>query len=421
MGAHDQPKKRRLGGDLSRLERNWVSYDVGNSAFTLLVTTILPIYFKSVAAAAGVSEAHYLAYWGYAASVTTIVVAVLGPILGALSDRSRSKKQFFIGSVAIGILAMLGLILPLSWFSFLIFYVVSKCGYQASLVFYDAMLPDVSSDERMDKVSSYGFALGYIMSCIPFALSLLFILFGPSIGLSLRFGMSAAIVINAAWWLIFTLPLLRTYQQRYYVERGKGEHAHVFRGLARSIRAIARNRKVFLFLLAFFFYIDGVYTIIDMAVAYGTSIGLGEQALLLALLVTQIVAFPATLAFSRLAKKYPNHQLIRICIIAYTLIAAFAVQLDKAWEFWLLAVCVGLFQGGVQALSRSYYAQLIPKEESGGYFGIYDIFGKGAAFTGTTLVAVITHASGRQSYGIAAIVVIFMIGYLLFALSLRKR
>ncbi len=404
----------------NRLEKSWIAYDIGNSAFTLLVTTILPLYFNSLAEGAGILPSNYLAYWGYATSITTVIVALLGPTLGAISDHSGSKKQLFIGSVLLGIAAMLALILPISWFSFLVLFIIARVGYQASLIFYDSMLPDVTTNERMDSVSSYGFAMGYIMSCIPFALSLVFLLMGERFGLDLKGSMSIALLINAAWWLAFTIPLLKNYEQKYYLNKGRVHLGETFRGLGQTLKELARNKRVFYFLIAFFFYIDGVYTIIDMAVAYGGSIGLDATALLLALLVTQIVAFPATIAFSKLAQKYPNHKLIQVCIAAYTLIAAFAVQLDREWEFWVLAVCVGLFQGGIQALSRSYFGQMIPREKSGEYFGIYDIFGKGAAFMGTTLVAFISQVTGRQNYGILAIVAVFIIGFILFRQSLKQ-
>lgn len=406
---------------LTRLEKSWIAYDMGNSAFTLLSTTIMPLFFNALAADAGITHARYLAYWGYAMSVTTIIVAILGPILGTMADTSGSKKKIFLISVVLGILFLLALILPMSWLTFLIFFVVARVGYQASLVFYDAMLTDVTTHERMDRISSYGFALGYIVSCIPFVLSLLVVLNAKSFGLDTKGAISIAIVINAVWWFIFTIPLLKDYKQRYYMSKGPVHVKRVFQELFHTAAELSRDKKVFWFLVAFFFYIDGVYTIIDMAVAYGGSIGLNSSMLLLALLVTQIVAFPCALVFGLLAKRVVNHKLITICIIAYTLIAAFAVQLDKVWEFWFLAVLVGMFQGGIQALSRSYFAQLIPREKSGKYFGVYDIFGKGASVMGTTLVAVISHITNKQNYGIAAIVLLFIVGFVCFRKQVRVK
>jgi UMF1 family MFS transporter len=405
----------------TKLEKSWIGYDIGNSAFTLLATTIMPLFFNAIAEAAEISPADSFAYWGLATSITTLIVAVLGPILGAIADHSGSKKKLFMGSVILGVLALAALVLPVSWFSFLVLFVIARVGYQSSLIFYDSMLTDVTTKDRMDRVSSFGFAFGYIMSCIPFILSLVFLLFGEKFGISGKGNMTIAIAINAIWWVGFTIPLYKRYEQTFYVSKGKLHLGKTFAGLGHSLVEIFKNKRVFFFLLAFFCYIDGVYTIIDLAVSYGSSLGLDSQALLLALLMTQIVAFPATLAFSHWSKKHANHKLIQICIVGYTLIAAFAIQLDKEWEFWLLAMCVGLFQGGIQALSRSYYGQLIPPEKSGEYFGIYDIFGKGAAFVGTTVVAFISKATGHQNLGIVAIVVIFIIGFFLFRYSLTKK
>ncbi len=428
MRSSDQAAKEKISGTeqektakmkLTGLEKSWIAYDIGNSAFTLLSTTIMPLFFNALADEAGITSDRYLAYWGYATSVTTVIVALLGPVLGTMADTSGSKKKIFFSMVVIGLLALLALALPLSWLSFLIFFVIARVGYQASLVFYDAMLTDITSYERMDRVSGYGFALGYIASCVPFILSLLVVLNNKRIGISLKTAITAAIIINAVWWLIFTIPLLRRYEQRYFVSEGEVKVSKVFKELFHTTQELGQDKRILFFLLAFFFYIDGVYTIIDMAVAYGSSIGLDGAMLLIALLVTQIVAFPFALLFGYLTKHFSNHALITVCIAAYTGIAAFAIQLDQVWEFWFLAICVGMFQGGIQALSRSYFAQLIPREKSGKYFGVYDIFGKGAAFMGTTLVAAISHATGDQSRGISAIVFLFIIGFVLFRYQVR--
>lgn len=406
---------------VTKLEKSWIAYDIGNSAFTLLSTTIMPLFFNALTKDAGIESSKSLAYWGYATSITTIIVALLGPILGTLADTSGSKKKIFLSMVVLGVLTLLALCLPLGWFPFLLLFILARVGYQASLVFYDAMLTDITTHERMDRISSYGFALGYIASCVPFILSLLAVLNVEKLGISMKAGINIAIIINAIWWVLFTIPLLKRYEQRYYISKSMTKVNEVFRELFHTVKELSQDKKIFYFLLAFFFYIDGVYTIIDMAVAYGGSLGLDQTQLLLALLVTQVVAFPCALIFARLAKKYANHLLITVCIAAYTGIAAFAVQLDREWEFWFLAVCVGIFQGGVQALSRSYFAQLIPREKSGKYFGVYDIFGKGAAVMGTTLVSVISHATGKQNLGIGAIVLLFIIGIILFRYQVKLK
>ena len=404
---------------MTKLEKYWILYDVGNSAFTLLVSTIIPIYFNALAGNAGISEVDYLAYWGYAASISTIIVALLGPTVGSIADTRNYKKPLFVLFMAVGVIGCAALSVPGSWLVFLVVFVIAKVGYNASLIFYDSMLVDVTTPERMDKVSSNGYAWGYIGSCVPFILSLVFVLMYESFGMTMNTAMMLAFFINSSWWVLMTVPLLRNYRQKNYAETPKHPVRDSFRRLGHTIRDIRKEKKVFLYLLAFFFFIDGVYTIIEMATAYGSALGLDTTGLLLALLVTQIVAFPCALIFSVFSRKYETASLIKVCILAYTGIALFAIQLDKQWEFWFLAVMVGMFQGAIQALARSYFAKIIPAEKSGEYFGIYDICGKGASFMGTTLVGVVAQITGVANAGVGIIAVMFVIGYVLFHKAAR--
>ena len=399
---------------LTKLEKCWILYDVGNSAFIMLVSTIIPIYFNFLAGNAGISEVDYLAYWGYAASVATVMVAIIGPILGTLADTRNFKKPLFTISMMVGVLGCAALSFPKSWVLFLAVFVIAKVGYNASLIFYDSMLVDITTEEKMDSVSSHGYAWGYIGSCIPFVISLVFVLMYDKIGISMTTAMMLAFFLNALWWLVVTIPLLKNYHQTNYVELPDHPIKNSFKRLAVTLRDIKKHKNIFLYLLSFFFFIDGVYTIIEMATAYGSALGLDSQGLLLALLVTQLVAFPCAVIFSVLSKKFDTDFLIKICIAAYTGIALFAIQLDKQWEFWLLAVLVGMFQGAIQALSRSYFAKIIPAEKSGEYFGIYDICGKGASFMGTTLVGLVAQITNVANAGVAIISVMFIIGYVLF-------
>lgn len=399
---------------LTQKEKYWILYDVGNSAFVLLIATILPIYFNHLASLAHISEVNYLAYWGYAASLTTMIVAIIGPVLGTIVDTKGYKKPIFTISMMIGVLGCAALSIPRSWLIFLAIFVVAKVGYSASLIFYDSMLTDITTNDRMDMVSSQGYAWGYIGSCIPFIISLLFVLFYKNIGISFSIAMTLALFINALWWLIVTIPLLKTYEQTHYVDKPKHPVKESFARLKNTFKEMKNHKKIFLFLLSFFFYIDGVYTIIDMATAYGSALGLDTQGLLLALLLTQVVAFPFALLFGYLSKKIETGNLLQFCIIAYTCIALFAIQLDKQWEFWVLAVFVGMFQGAIQALSRSYFAKIIPPEKSGEFFGIFDICGKGASFVGTALVGILAQLTGHMNLGIAAISLMFIIGLFIF-------
>lgn len=399
---------------MTKLEKYWILYDVGNSAFTMLVSTIIPIYFNYLAGSAGISEVDYLAYWGYAASVATIIVAFIGPVLGCIADTQNYKKPLFTISMIVGVLGCAALSVPTSWIVFLAVFVIAKVGYNASLIFYDSMLVDVTTPERLDMISSNGYAWGYIGSCIPFVISLVFVLMYDKIGITMGTAMAIAFLINALWWFGVTIPLLKKYEQKNYVPKPAHPVRHSFSRLAQTMRDIRREKNIFMYLLAFFCFIDGVYTIIEMATAYGSALGLDSSGLLLALLVTQLVAFPCALIFSRLSAKYPTDLLLKVCILAYTGIALFAIQLDRQWEFWLLAILVGMFQGAIQALSRSYFARIIPPEKSGEYFGIYDIFGKGASFVGTTLVGFIAQLTGALGAGVAIISVMFIIGFVLF-------
>ncbi len=404
---------------MTPLEKKWVLYDVGNSAFTMLVSTIFPIYFNHLAGNAGISDVNYLAYWGYAASICTLVVAVLGPTLGAVADVKNFKKRIFTMFLVIGVAGCVLLGFLSSWIWFLGVFVLTKVGYSSSLVFYDSMLTDVTDAKRMDSVSSHGYAWGYIGSCIPFIASLVVVLGGDKVGLGMQATMVIAFAITAAWWFLSALPLLKSYEQKYYIEKRAHMVKESFVRLGHTFREIYKQKRIFFFLVAFFFYIDGVYTVIDMATAYGEALGLDTTGLLLALLLTQFVAFPSVLVMNRLAKKLNPDTVITICIVAYLCISIYAYGLDKQYEFWILAVAVGMFQGTIQALSRSYFGKIIPAEKSGEYFGLYDICGKGAAVVGTALVSALSQLTGRMNVGVASLSVLFVIGLVLFRVAVR--
>lgn len=404
---------------LTKLEKHWIYYDIGNSAFTMLLATIIPIYFNGLAEAANLSSVDYIAYWGYAASIATLIIALIGPVLGTLADTKDFKKPLFSLFLVIGLLSLVGLGFFDHWLIFLIIFVVCRIGYSGSLIFYDSMLGDVTTPTRMDYISSNGYAWGYIGSCVPFIIALGLVLGGGALGLSITIAMRLAFCVTALWWLLFTLPLLRNYKQLNYVEHSDTAFRESFRRLSHTLKNMRHQKKAFIFLLAFFFYIDGVYTIIDMATAYGTALGLDTTGLLLALLVTQIVAFPFAILFGRLSQRFATSRLITLCIVAYFGIAVFAMFLESQVQFWILAVLVGMFQGGIQALSRSYFARIIPSEQSGEYFGIMDICGKGASFMGTTLVSIVSQVTGNINLGVGAIAILFLVGLALFRVTVR--
>ena len=416
-------KKERESNDmkfkLTSLEKKWVLYDVGNSAFTMMVSTIFPIYFNSLAESAGISDVNYLAYWGYATSICTLIVAILGPTLGAVADTKNFKKIIFSISMGVGVFGCILLGFLSSWLWFLGVFVLAKTGYSASLIFYDAMLTDVTEPERMDSVSSHGYAWGYIGSCIPFVACLGVVLGADTLGIGTQTAMILAFIITALWWLCSSVPLLRSYRQKYFSESDGHVVRNSFKRLGRTFMELAKQKHILVFLLAFFFYIDGVYTVIDMATAYGEALGLDSTGLLLALLVTQIVAFPCVLIFGRIIKKVKPETIITVCIAAYFCIAVYAYWLDTQFDFWLLAVLVGMFQGTIQALSRSYFAKIIPAEKSGEFFGIYDICGKGASVLGTALVSFLAQVTGSINIGVSALSVMFLIGLVLFRYSAK--
>ena len=404
---------------LTSLEKKWVLYDVGNSAFTMMVSTIFPIYFNSLAESAGISDVNYLAYWGYATSICTLIVAILGPTLGAVADTKNFKKIIFSISMGVGVFGCILLGFLSSWLWFLGVFVLAKTGYSASLIFYDAMLTDVTEPERMDSVSSHGYAWGYIGSCIPFVACLGVVLGADTLGIGTQTAMILAFIITALWWLCSSVPLLRSYRQKYFSESDGHVVRNSFKRLGRTFMELAKQKHILVFLVAFFFYIDGVYTVIDMATAYGEALGLDSTGLLLALLVTQIVAFPCVLIFGRIIKKVRPETIITVCIAAYFCIAVYAYWLDTQFDFWLLAVLVGMFQGTIQALSRSYFAKIIPAEKSGEFFGIYDICGKGASVLGTALVSFLAQVTGSINIGVSALSVMFLIGLVLFRYSAK--
>lgn len=408
-----------MGFRMTKSEKYWILYDVGNSSFTMLVTTILPIYFSYLAGHEGISSVDYLAYWGYAASLATLIVAALGPVLGSLADNKGFKKPIFVITLTVGAVGCLTLGFARSWLAFLILFIATKASFSAGLIFYDSMLPDITTQDRMDRVSASGYAWGYIGSCIPFALCLAVVLGRDFLGLSMDAAILISMLITAGWWVGMSVPLLKCYRQKFYVEQSEHKLADTFKRLGKTIAKARRHSRIFWFLVAFFFYIDGVYTIIDMATSYGEALGLGSSGLLLALLLTQIVAFPCAIAFGRLAQRYRTERLITVCILAYLGIAVFAVFLTNLTEFWILAVLVGMFQGGIQALSRSYFTKIIPPEQSGEFFGIYDICGKGAAFLGTTLVGFTAQATGSINKGIGVLSVLFLIGLVFFRIAVR--
>ena len=404
---------------MTKQEKSWVLYDVGNSAFVLLSSALIPVYFKSIAE----PGSSVVVAWGYAETVASLILALLMPILGSLADYKGNKKKFFMGTVVIGVICCALLGFPSQALPFLILYVVAAVMLNGSMVFYDAFLVDAAeSDDRLDMVSSHGYAWGYIGSCLPFIASLVIVLFGSNFDIDMSTGMKIAFLITAVWWFVFSLPLVRNVHQVNYKEDGGTgiKLGEVMRGLATTLKSIAKDKRLLFFVIAYFFYIDGVHTIIKMSTSYGTDLGIDATQLVLALLMTQFVAFPSAIAYGKLAGKFGTRKMLCIAVFAYLCITLFAAfLLRSALEFWILAFAVGLFQGGIQALSRSEFGKLIPKDHANEYYGFFDIFGKYAAILGTFLMSAFTQVTGNASLGVLSIAVLFIIG-IVFLIRMPK-
>jgi len=418
-GMEERPKKKMK---LSIQERSWILYDVANSSFILiLVTTVMPIFFKDVASK-GVPSSVSTSYWGFAVSLSSLILAVMAPILGVLADYRQMKKRFFTGFlvVGIGLTLVLMIIDEGDWFKCLFLFVAAKIAYSGTLLFYDAFLVDVTTKDRMDRISSAGFAWGYIGGTVPF-LAVIGIIFMtiPTEGQASvsTVSVKAAFLIVALWWGVFSIPMLRHVRQVHYLPPSDAPFRESFLRLLTTLREIRKYKNAFLFLGAYFFYIDGVDTIITMATAYGRDIGLSVGMLILVILMIQIVAFPFALLYGHLAERFSTKRLLSTGIFIYmviTLLSFFLPMLPTANQriamFWVLAFLVASSQGGIQALSRSYFGKLIPTARSAEFFGFYNVFGKFATITGPFLMGLVSRLTGHSRYGSLSLLILFAFG-----------
>lgn len=409
--------------DLNEQEFSWVLYDVGNSAYTMLACSLIPIWFKNIAIGTNpgqITGDKATAYYSLAISIVTVIVALIGPAMGALADHKDRRKVLFNTVVAIGVCGCVINGFINSWLPFLIVYVLTKIFYSSANTIYDSMLNDVTTEERSDQVSSYGYAWGYIGSCIPFLVALIAYVMGPDMLGKISESLSKIIgfSVTAIWWLFVTMPLLKNYKQKNYVANKDASVTAVFRKIFSTFaRIFKKDKKVLFFLIAFFLYIDGVGTIIDNCINIGTDLGLPTVGQVVFLLATQVVAWIGSLVFAKLSKKYDTVKLILICIFGYFCVCLYALTLKTLLHFGILAFGVGCFQGSIQSLSRSYYAKIIPAENSGEYFGIYDIFSKGASFLGSAVIAWVKLAGGTINVAVASLAVFFAVGFLFLKLA----
>lgn len=406
----------------TKLEKSWITYDWANSVYaTVVLAAIYPVYFTSVAGAAGVPGDMW---WGYGTSAATLVMAVLAPVIGAFGDFKGMKKRLFALFLAGGLVFTALGIFADDWRLLLVSYALSHVGFLGSCLLYDSFITDVTTPERMDRVSSWGYGMGYIGgSTIPFLVCVVLVMLADTLGIGDAGAVKWSLVITVVWWAAFSIPMLKNVKQVYYSEsRPAHPGRQAFRNLWHTMKDIAKNRAVLLFLIAYFFYIDGVNTVINMATTYGAALGLDTTGMILALVVTQVVAFPCAILFGRLCKKVGSINMIITAICVYFVICVLGFFMGFSTEenlltnsqaliiFWILAVLVGTCQGGIQAISRSYFGKLIPRERSTEYFGFYDIFGKFAAIMGPVLYSITRGLTGRSSLSLLSLILLFAVG-----------
>lgn len=386
----------------TKQEISWMMYDWANSAHSVIVVTLLPIFFDSVASYTADSVSS-MSTWGYATSIAMAIVAIAAPFLGVFGDIRGMRKRLFAGFVILGVAAVaLMAFTPLMDFTsstaaagrvaglILALYIISVIGFDASAIYYDAFLTDITTPERMDRVSTMGYGLGYIGgSTIPLVIFLVMNL----VGVPMLTCLAVIFALTAVWWLVFSLPLLKNCRQTSGKPYEKGDVGRSIRGVGATIKEIIDNKPMLVYILAYFFYIDGVHTVISMATTYGTNLGLDSTGMMVALLLVQVLGLPFCLLYIRLSAKFGARFMVGVGICVYMFICVFAFFMRDLWQFWVLAVLCATSQGGIQALSRSMFGKLIPdKDRSGEFFGFFDIFGKFSSIMGPALVGVVSAA-----------------------------
>ena len=402
---------------LSKKAWKWAFYDWANSGFaTTVMAGFFPIFFKSYWAG-NLDAAESTFVIGSVNSLIGLLIAISAPILGAIADAGKTKKKFLFIFATLGILATgyLFFIPESSWKLAVLFYGLGVIGFSGGNIFYDALIASVSSPKERNKTSSLGFSLGYLGGGILFLLNVIMYLNPEWFGLS---GPADAVLWSfmsvAIWWLIFSMPLLFYVQEK---DDSVSDNINVvrkaFSNLISTAKSVRNYKKVVIFLLAYFLYMDGVDTIIRMATSYGSDIGLSASSMISALLLTQFIGFPATLVFGFYADKFGYKESLTFAIIVYIGVVLFSSQMDTAQEFFIVAGIIGLVQGGVQAISRSYFSNLIPQEKAAEFFGFYNFIGKSSVFFGRFMVSGIALLTGSPSFGILSLLILFIPGLIL--------
>ena len=399
-----------------RTQLSWAFYDWANSAFaTTVMAGFFPVFFKAFwAADLPVTDSTF--WLGVGNSVASILVVILAPFIGALADQGGHKKKLLILFAFLGILmsASLYIVAAGFWMLALVVYGLGVIGFSSSIVCYDALLVDVAPPRQLDRVSAFGFALGYLGGGLLFALNVVMVLKPDLFGLAdASAAVRVAFLMVAVWWAVFSIPVMLYVKERKPGAPKSGIFKSAILELISNFREVRQYRMAFTFLVAYWLYIDGVDTIVRMAVDYGMAIGFDATDLLTALLVTQFVGFPAALVFGRIGERYGPKAGINLALVIYVLVVIWAWHMDAVWEFYGLAVSIGLVQGGIQALSRSLYARLIPADRAGAFFGMYNMLGKFAAVLGPLLVGVVSMLTSNPRSGILAVLFLFVAGGLI--------
>ncbi len=401
-------------------ETSWILYDVGNSAQVLMTMTVLfPLLINRI------TPGDSSVYVGWANAIYGAILAVLSPVLGTVADYQGQKKRLFCIFLYIGIIAGFALALPfIGYQAAIVIFIIAMIGYNGSIIFYDAFLVDVTSDDRVNKVSSAGYAWGYIGSVLPFLIFIIpfaaVTLFGDengtlmlgSFALTYRLAVGISMGLSVFWWFAYSRPLLKNVHQRQYHEPTKHIVKDSFLRLFNTFKNIKANRNIFLFCISYFFYIDCVNTVIKMAVSLATDMGVSDIMSLAVVIAIQFIAFPSAIYFGRLVDRFGSKCMIYAGIVGYFFIIAFGAMIPSNVNLiWVVGVLVGLFQGGIQSVSRSYFTLLIPaKEDANEYFGFFSVFSKFSAILGPIAVSLVITLSGNTSYGILGLIPMMIIG-----------
>ena len=411
---------------LNKSAWSWALYDWANSAFaTTVMAGFFPLFFKSYWAS-NLSDAESTFAIGSVNSLVGLLIAFSAPVLGALADAGDSKRKFLFSFAFLGIIATgyLFFIPESSWKLAVVFYGIGVIGFSGGNIFYDSLLVTVSKEKERNRVSALGFSLGYLGGGILFLLNVAMFLYPNWFGLENQIeAVLWSFLSVAVWWLIFSLPIYLNVKEPIQNASKKQINTVIddaFENLLNTAKSIKKFKSAVIFLLAYFLYMDGVDTIIRMATSYGSDIGLSATSMIQALLLTQFIGFPATLVFGYYADRFGYKYSLSFAIIVYIFVVLFSSQMDTALEFYIVASVIGLVQGGVQAISRSFFSTLIPENKAAEFFGFYNFIGKSSVFLGPFMVSGIALITGSPSYGILSLLILFIPGLILLWLVPEK-